>query len=119
VGRFVLTLLLIGVVVLGLGVYLNWFDLRAQTKDDQVDVSFKVNKDKIRKDTETAAQEGKKAWNNAKDATQELLNRKTVKGTLMDVNAGSGTITVSAQDGALPIRVTDRTIPSARANPSP
>jgi ribosomal protein S8 len=111
--KFLVVLLLAAAALVGLGFYLGWFNFSTHSQGEAVDLSLKVNKDKIQQDTETATEKakelGKKAIGQGQKV-QDPANRKTVKGQLADVNNNTGMIMVSAKDGPLSIRVTDKTV---------
>jgi hypothetical protein len=109
-GKLLIVLILVAAAFVGVAFYLNWFQFSTANDGNSTDYTVKVNKDKIAKDTEAAKEQGKKAWESAKDKSQDLLNRKTVRGTLADVNKDSGMIRVTTQDSAVPVRVTDKTV---------
>jgi hypothetical protein len=67
--RLLVGLLLLIVVVVGLGVYLDWFHFSTDKKDTgayQVDLS--IDKDKIKADTEQARDKARAIGAKAKDA---------------------------------------------------
>src|SRR5438067_12265179 len=94
-------LVIVFLVILGLGLYLDWFSFTVN-RNPEGGVSggtFHVNRERIAKDTERAGQAvsnlGKKIQQGPRNATAAT---HTVKGTLMNVNETDQQLTLNTGD---------------------
>jgi len=94
-GRLVAVILVIAVAVGALGFYLNWWRISRTSEGDQVDITLRVDKNKIKKDTGAAVDEVKKAGHHANEEIRNLAGRETVHGKVMSVDASHHTVMVS------------------------
>lgn len=120
-GKMISALLLLVIGFVGLGFYLNWFQLDRQSNAKESTVSLKINREKIQEDTQTAAektrefgqtavQKGNEAVKSAQDKFQDLSARQTTHGTLKEINVDQSKFTLANADGKImPIQVTDKT----------
>lgn len=105
---FILTVLLLIVVVLGLGFYLGWFRLSAQrdAANDQIHVTFDVNRGKIEQDANKAraqiGQAGRQVAQGAKDVAGKvgaaLKVSHQAKGEVVKINETDARLTIHTED---------------------
>jgi hypothetical protein len=83
-GKFLLGLLVLAGLVIGTGVYLNWFGFSHQGGEgDKTTPSVTVDKEKIKADMEQAKEKAKELTGKVKEKAKELTGKvkEKVKGT--------------------------------------
>ncbi len=103
--RFLGALLVVFLIVLGVGYYLNWFNfsIGRNPTTDQVDVSVNVNKERIKRDSDRFDQGvsafGKKVNEGAREAFHKIHPQtQTIKGDLAKIDEAAARLTVSTPD---------------------
>ena len=93
------TLLVLFLVVLGLGLYFDWFSFAWNRTDEgkRNGVSFKVNRDRIADDTERAGQAVKNLGHRIAPAAHNAQTH-TVKGTITNVDMADRQLTLATAD---------------------
>ncbi|MCI0461566.1 MAG: hypothetical protein L0Z62_31845 [Gemmataceae bacterium] len=99
------TLLIVFLVLLGIGLYLDWFSFSTR-RDPQgkVDgVTLNVNRDRIEQDTsrvrEGVRKAGEQVRQGAEEAAEHIRNpAQTVEGRVVSVNEGEARLTVRTAD---------------------
>jgi hypothetical protein len=67
-GRLLVALLVLAAVVIGLGVYLDWFQFSTDKGAGTYQVDLTIDKDKIKADAEKAREQAESLGSKAKDA---------------------------------------------------
>jgi len=103
--RLLGALLVVFLIVLGVGYYLNWFNFAVQrdAAGNRVGVSVEVNKDRIKHDSDRFDQGvsnfGKKVGEGVREAVAKTRGQShTVKGDLMKVEEGASRLTLQTSD---------------------
>jgi hypothetical protein len=70
--NFIVALVVIAVIVIGLGVYLDWFNFSTSERGSgKVDVGVTIDKEKIKEDAEKAKEKAKNLGESAKDKVND------------------------------------------------
>jgi hypothetical protein len=70
--NFLIALLVIAVIVVGLGVYLDWFNFSSTDRGSgKVDVGVTIDKEKMKEDAEKAAEKAKELGKSAKEKVND------------------------------------------------
>jgi hypothetical protein len=95
--RFTFALIVLIVVFVGLGFYLNWFEFSAgrNTQDDKkVTLKLDVDTAKIKEDTATAKDKAKEMGDKLKSNVDTSLATETAKGSIVRVEEADRRITL-------------------------
>ncbi len=57
--KFLGTLVLLAAVVVGVGWMRGWFDINTQSVDDETNIEFRIDKEKIKQDAEAAKEKAR------------------------------------------------------------
>lgn len=100
-GRFICTLAAMVIVtagaIAGFGYYRGWFEVERQDRGSNTEVTFKVDKDKIKDDTNKAIESGQDLVNKTKQKAQDLINGETVTGVITGMENNTLSVTDEKQ----------------------
>jgi hypothetical protein len=91
------TAVILAALFLGLGFYLDWFNLSSQQKDSdhkKTTITLEVDKEKMHEDTEAARQKAGDFGDKVKTKIDSLGGTETVKGSVIKVNEGDHLFTL-------------------------
>ncbi len=77
--RFLIGLVFVGVCIAGVGLYRGWFQVTSEAADDQRNVTFSADSNKIKEDEKKVVQEVKHLGNQVKDKTGASTEKSKVQ----------------------------------------
>jgi hypothetical protein len=114
------TVVILAAIFVGLGAYLDWFNLSSREKGSdhkKTTVTLEVDKGKMQEDTEAARQKAGEFGEKVKTKIDSLGGTETVKGTVIKVSEGDHHFTLMTaankeltfdMDASSQVRFTDR-----------
>lgn len=109
IGIAATTIGLLLVLIVGVGLWQNWFEFSASTdrgpQQDEMKMKVTINKDEMREDAERAEDEAARL----KQSVQAFRDLETIDGNISRVDSASDTLTINTDDGDIAVVVDENT----------